>query len=52
MAPFVSVVVRCYNEAEHIGRLLTGIQRQTLSDVEIIIVDSGSTDDTVAIASR
>ena len=52
MSPLVSVVVRCYNEAEHIGRLLTGIQRQTLSDVEIIIVDSGSTDDTVAIASR
>lgn len=52
MAPLVSVVIRCYNEAEHIGRLLTGIQRQSLRDLEIIIVDSGSTDETIAVASR
>lgn len=52
MAPLVSLVIRCYNEAEHIGRLLTGIQRQSLRDLEIIIVDSGSTDDTLKIAAR
>jgi len=46
------VVVRAYNEARHIGRLMEGIRRQTLRDVEIILVDSGSTDDTVAIARR
>ncbi|RME05773.1 MAG: glycosyltransferase, partial [Anaerolineae bacterium] len=44
--PSVSVVVRAYNEAKHIGRLLTGIARQTLDDVEVIVVDSGSTDAT------
>jgi rhamnosyltransferase len=47
-----SIIIRCYNEEEHIGRLLTGIMQQSLNDVEIIIVDSGSTDATVAIASR
>jgi len=47
-----SVVIRCHNEEEHIGKLLTGIGQQTLSDVEIILVDSGSTDATLAIASR
>lgn len=52
MAPLVSLVIRCYNEAEHIGRLLTGIQRQSLRDLEIIIVDSGSTDDTLRVAAR
>jgi len=51
--PRCSVVIRCYNEEEHIGRLLTGIMEQTIADeTEIIVVDSGSTDATVAIASR
>lgn len=52
MKPSVSVVIRCYNEAEHIGRLLSGIQQQTLQPVEVIVVDSGSTDATVEIARR
>lgn len=50
--PDCSVVIRCYNEEEHIGRLLTGIEEQTLDDVEIVLVDSGSTDGTLAIASQ
>ena len=45
-----SIVIRAYNEEKHIGRLLEGIRRQTLQDVEIILVDSGSTDGTVSIA--
>lgn len=51
--PLVSIVVRCYNEEEHIGRLLSGISEQTIADeTEIIVVDSGSTDATVSIASQ
>lgn len=50
--PRCSVVIRCYNEERHIGRLLSGIMQQTLRDVEVIVVDSGSSDATVAIASR
>ena len=45
-----SIVIRAYNEEEHIERLLEGIRQQTVWDVEIILVDSGSTDRTVAIA--
>ena len=45
-----SIVIRAYNEAKHIGRLLEGIRQQTIRDVEIILVDSGSTDDTISIA--
>lgn len=45
-----SVVIRAYNEEKHIGRLLEGIRQQTVRDVEIILVDSGSTDKTVPIA--
>lgn len=50
--PRCSIVIRCYNEERHIGRLLSGIVQQTVEDVEIIIVDSGSTDATLSIASR
>ncbi|MCC7119772.1 MAG: glycosyltransferase family 2 protein [Anaerolineales bacterium] len=45
-----SLIIRAYNEEKHIGRLLEGVKRQTLQDVEIILVDSGSTDATVSIA--
>lgn len=47
-----SIIIRAYNEEKHIGRLLEGIRHQTLKDVEIILVDSGSTDSTVDIAEN
>ncbi len=52
MKPTCSIVIRSYNEEKHIARLLTGISQQTIRDVQIILVDSGSTDATVEIASR
>lgn len=48
--PKCSVIVRAYNEAEHIGRLLHGLMQQDYPDFEVILVDSGSTDDTIFIA--
>ena len=47
-----SLIIRCYNEEEHIGKLLTGVLAQSLKEVEIILVDSGSSDATLAIANR
>jgi glycosyltransferase involved in cell wall biosynthesis len=44
--------VRAYNEEEHIGRLLEGVRHQTVQDVQVILVDSGSTDATSAIAAQ
>ena len=52
LVPQCSIIIRAYNEEDHIGRLLAGLMEQTLTDIEIIVVDSGSTDATVAIASR
>lgn len=52
MKPTCSIVIRAYNEEQHIGRLLSGIFQQTVRDVQVILVDSGSTDSTVEIASR
>jgi rhamnosyltransferase len=46
-----SLVIRAFNEEQHIGRLLEGVRRQTLRDVEILLVDSGSTDATPIIAA-
>ncbi len=46
-----SIIIRAYNEEKHIARLLEGIKQQTVRDLEIILVDSGSTDSTVAIAA-
>jgi glycosyltransferase involved in cell wall biosynthesis len=49
--PSCSLVIRSYNEQTHIGRLLEGVTSQTIKNVEIILIDSGSTDHTVEIAS-
>jgi len=48
----VLVIIRCFNEEQHIGRLLSGILQQTVQDTEIIVVDSGSTDATLSIVVR
>jgi glycosyltransferase involved in cell wall biosynthesis len=45
-----SLIIRCYNEADHLGKLLCGLEAQTMQDFEIILVDSGSTDGTIEIA--
>jgi len=47
-----SLIIRAFNEEHQIGRLLEGVRRQTIRDVEIILVDSGSTDATAAIAAQ
>ena len=51
MSAAAALIVRCFNEEATIGRLLTGVMRQTRVPDEIIVVDSGSTDATVSIAS-
>jgi glycosyltransferase involved in cell wall biosynthesis len=45
-----SIIIRAYNEDKHIARLLEGIKQQTVKDVDVILVDSGSTDSTITIA--
>lgn len=48
--PLVSVVVRARDEARHIGRLLRAVRNQSYPAIEVILVDSGSTDETIELA--
>ena len=50
--PTTSIVIRALNEAAHLPTLLDSIASQALQPDEIILVDSGSTDDSVSIAER
>ncbi len=50
--PLVSVIITTYNEEENISRLLKSIQRQSYSNLEMIVVDNYSKDKTKAMASR
>ena len=42
--PRVSVVLPCFNAAEYLPRALASLRAQTLGDIEIIVVDDGSSD--------
>ena len=44
MSPKVSVIVPCYNVEKYLNRCVNALVSQTLSDIEIILVDDGSLD--------
>lgn len=44
MTPCISIVMPCYNAAAHLGRSVSSVCAQTLSDWELVVVDDGSTD--------
>jgi len=46
----ISLVVPLRNEEESLGRLVTSVRRQTRPPDEVLLVDGGSTDRTVALA--
>lgn len=47
--PLVSVITPAYNVAKYIGETVDSVLRQTCGDFEYLVIDDGSTDDTVAV---
>lgn len=51
-SPLVSIIVPVWNGQQFIDRALASARAQTYQAIEIIVVDDGSTDDSVAIVER
>ena len=47
--PVVSVIITSFNYAEYIARTIDSVLSQTYPAIELIVVDDGSTDDSLAI---
>lgn len=45
----VSVIIPVYNRADEIGRCIKSVTEQSLSNIEIIVVNDGSTDSTLSV---
>jgi len=50
--PLVSVVIPAYNSAKHIESTLVSVFNQSYPNIEIFVVDDGSSDDTISIVSK
>ena len=51
-APLVSVIVPAWNAEDTLGETLASVASQTYPNIEIVIVDDGSTDGTAAVAEQ
>ncbi|NUM50706.1 MAG: glycosyltransferase [Flavobacteriales bacterium] len=47
--PLVSIVIPCYNAEKFIGETIKSILSQSYKNIEVIIVNDGSTDDSIKI---
>lgn len=52
MAPLISIVTPCFNSGLHLVDLVNNVQNQTFKNYEHILIDDGSTDNTLALISE
>lgn len=50
--PLVSVVIPCYNGATFVSEAIDSVLTQSFTNIEIIVVNDGSTDDTAQVLNR
>jgi|GEM_PF-888279 len=48
--PLISVIIPAYNASAYIGRTLISVIHQSYQNIEILVVNDGSTDETLSIA--
>jgi len=51
-SPLVSVLLPVYNGAEYLDEAIQSLLAQTFSDLEIIVIDDGSTDESASILEK
>jgi glycosyltransferase involved in cell wall biosynthesis len=47
----VSIVIVCYNQAHYLREAIESALAQTFPDIEVLVIDDGSTDNTAKVAS-
>lgn len=50
--PLVSVIMPCYNHEAYVGGVIESILNQTYSNIELIVADNGSTDNSLNVINR
>lgn len=48
MRPLISVIIPCYNQGQFVSDAIRSVKEQNLADIEIIVINDGSTDDITA----
>ena len=50
--PLVTVIIACYNHEAYIEQSIASVLAQTYSNIELLVIDDGSTDGSVAVIER